>query len=101
MSKHITMEMWSEAGSFDNIAVPGDTVDDEIAMHFLNCLPPVTMKTDYFQCGEPVSDVLTDKGWYAPTYSTFIRKKGVWTYYGNCLKGRLEHQPGSGDPWKP
>ena len=30
-SKHITMEMWAEAGSFDMIAEPGDTVDEEIA----------------------------------------------------------------------
>ena len=93
MSKHITMQMWAEAGSFDRIARPGDTVDEDVAMDFLNSMPPLTMSrsdngVSFFQNSEPYSHEKTDSGkFYAPTYSTFERKDGVWYYLGNCFRG--------------
>lgn len=88
MSKHITMEMWAEAGSFEKIAEPGDTVDEEIADHFLNVLPPLVQKEGYFQCSEPYSHVKTDDGkFYAPTYTTFRKnREGKWVFIGNCFR---------------
>lgn len=86
-SKHITMQMWT--GSFDSIANPGDTVDNEIAMHFLNSLPPLVHYSHYFQVSEPYShEIDTSKGKLAPTYPTFRKVDGVWMYLGNCFKGK-------------
>lgn len=93
MSKHITMEMWSEAGSFDRIAIAGDTADEDVAMDFLNSMPPIILGRDYygisfFQNSEPYSHELTGNGKFmAPTYSTFEKKDGVWHYLGNCFRG--------------
>lgn len=110
MSKHITMEDWT--GSFDKIASPGDTVDEEIAMHFLNCLPPLVQRRDYFQCSEPVYDaerIVYEHSKPDPetgcseaksickmpyqTFTTFYKNtEGVWVYAGNCFKGESVHR---------
>lgn len=93
MNKHVTMKMWEEAGSFDRIAKAGDTVDDLIAMEFMNSMPPILLGRDedgisFFQNSEPYSHELTDNGkFYAPTYGTFERKDGKWYYLGNCFRG--------------
>ncbi|MBQ7818485.1 MAG: hypothetical protein IJ341_02190 [Bacteroidales bacterium] len=94
MSKHITMKMWEEAGSFDRVAVPGDTVDEEIVEEMMNNVPPLYYHSAYRQCGEPADhrkDV--EHGWYAPVYTTFKKNSdGVWIYVGECFKGESEHQ---------
>lgn len=93
MGKHVTMKMWEDAGAFGRIAKAGDTVDEEIAMQFLNCAPPFIFGRDedgisFFQSSEPYSHEKTDSGkFYAPTYSTFERKNGMWYYHGNCFRG--------------
>ena len=62
-------------------------------MHFLNCVPPVRQKRGYFQCGEPAFDArYKDTKIYAPTFSTFAEKNGVWTYLGDCFAGESEPQ---------
>lgn len=93
MSKHITMKMWADAGSFDRIAKAGDTVDEDVAMEFLNGMPPLALSKDdngicFFQNSEPYSHEKTDGGkFYAPTFSTFEKKDGKWYYLGNCFRG--------------
>ena len=100
MSKHITMKMWSEAGSFDKAASPGDTVDEEIVMQFLNCVPPATQKPGLIQCGEPFYHLYDpDKGAYRATYATFAMAADKWVYCGNCFKGETFPQERKGDPW--
>lgn len=90
MAKHITMEMWT--GSFDKIASPGDSVDEEIAMHFLNCVPPLVYRAGYFQCSEPYSHIPDPEngGMLRGTYATFAMLDGGWHYLGNCFKGCRE-----------
>lgn len=92
--KHITMKMWERAGSFDKIANPGDTVDEEIVEQFMNCLPPLYYWSTYRQCGEPTKHckVPGHNDLYAPTYTTFKKIDGVWVYVGDCFKGKSEHQ---------
>lgn len=46
MGKHITIKMCVDEGSFDRIAEAGDTVDDEVAMDFLNSMPPINLGRD-------------------------------------------------------
>ena len=100
MRKHITMEILEKAGSFDKAAEPGDTVDEEIAMHFLNCVPPTSQTAGYIQCGEPFDHIYDDeKGRYRATYATFAMVSGKWVYCGNCFKGETFPQGGKGDPW--
>lgn len=90
MKKHITKEMWT--GSFDKIANPGDSVDEEIAMHFLNCVPPLVHRAEYFQCSEPYSHIPDpgSNGLLRGTYATFAMIDGVWHYLGNCFRGGRE-----------
>ena len=91
--KHITMQMWADAGSFDKVANPGDTVDEEIVEQFMGCVPPLYYHSTYKQCGEPVSHCkVPGHDWYAPTYATFKKIDGVWVYVGDCFKGKSEHQ---------
>jgi len=91
--KHITMQMWAEAGSFDRIAKAGDSVDEEIVEQFRNSLPPIANGKEYMQAGGPYSHVLVKKlHAYAPTYATFKKyvmpthPEGVWVYMGNCFR---------------
>lgn len=94
--KHVTMEMWAEAGSFDKAANPGDTVDESIVEHFVNCLPPLVLRSDYFQCSEPVKHCFDkERNWYAPAYATFIKKDGVWVYAGECFRFSAKYQEDS------
>lgn len=93
MSKHITMKMWEEARSWENVGVPGDTVDEEIVEQFLNCVPPASNRAGYMQCGEPYShEPVEGKKWYAPTYTTFAKtgEDGKWVYCGECFRGETE-----------
>lgn len=92
--KHITMQLWEKAGSFDKIASPGDTVDEEIVELFMNCIPPLYYQSDYRQCGEPVKHcrLPENDSLYAPTYMTFKRIDGVWVFVGDCFRGKSEHQ---------
>lgn len=95
--KHITMQMWSEAGSFDRIANAGDTVDNEIVEQFRNSLPPIVDGEAFMQAGGAYDNILIkDLGVYAPIYTTFEKRPavsntdGLWVYVGNCLRGTRE-----------
>lgn len=94
MNKHITMEMWEEAISFDKIAVPGDTVDEEIVDEMLNSVPSLFCYSKYRQCGEPVEHCqIPYSKLCAPVYTTFkMRSDGKWVYIGNCFKGESIHR---------
>lgn len=100
MSRHVTIEDWK--GSFEDCCSPGDTVDEKIVDHFLNCVTPASMKPGYVQCGEPYSHNVDDRtGRLRPTYATFLEREGdgEWVYCGNCFHGEIENRPESGDPW--
>lgn len=108
MGKHITMETWPRELSFDRFAEPGDTVDAEIAMNFLNSVPPVSFSYGYFQSGGACYDAFDPKtNRTRPTYSTFGQKGDLdgyyeegkpWTYLGCCFKGETEPIPFSIGP---
>lgn len=95
---HITMQMWTEAGSFDRIAKAGDTVDDEIVEQFRNSLPPVANGKMYMQAGGAYADIfIKELNTYAPLYATFKKREpseqhptGIWVYLGNCLRYETE-----------
>lgn len=91
---HITMQMWTEAGSFNHIAKAGDTVDDEIVEQFRNSLPPIVNGGEFMQAGGPFAHIfIKEIDTYAPLYATFkkceaseLHPNGVWVYLGNCLR---------------
>jgi hypothetical protein len=85
-----TKEGWSESGvgGLDDYCKPGDEVDEEMADHFLNCLPPAYWTSQIIQCGEPVDSVFDENGKMRNTYTTFEKMPdGKWYYRGDCIKG--------------
>lgn len=99
MSKHVTTKDWT--GTFDECCDPGDTVDEKIVEHFMNCVPPASMEAGYLQCGEPHSHIADKRNnKFRPTFATFILRDGKWMYCGNCFRGETENRTESGDPWK-
>ena len=86
-NKLITMEDWTDG--FDEIAKPGDYVEEAIVDAFINCVPPACMRSSCMQCGEAFShreDPNTGK--WKPTYATFSKvENGIYEYRGNCFIG--------------
>ena len=90
--KLISMEDWT--GCFCDIASPGDLVEEEIVDEMINCVPPVCMRSDCTQCGEPYSHREDpDTGKWKATYTTFkYVTKGIYEYCGNCFRGENEER---------
>lgn len=74
--------------SFDAIQV-GDLVEQAVVDGFMNMLPPVSMRYDCAQIGEPYSHKLdTRSGKYRPTFQTFrCIGNRTWMYCGACFCG--------------
>lgn len=86
MSKHVTMEMWTN--NFQDVAEVGDSVDESIVDEFANCVPPAWYSSGLVQCGEPYSHEKDEKsGNFRPTYVTFLKEDGKWIYKGHCFRG--------------
>jgi len=90
-----TLDMWHKSGidTFNKFCKPGDLVDEDIAMEFANCVPPVTFNSSMIQCGEPYSHVDDpDTGKWKPTFATFTRSGENWKYCGTCFAGKTENK---------
>lgn len=78
--------------SYDTAKI-GDYIDADVVMNGMDSLPPVSMRLNCAQIGEPYSHRQDpDTGKWRATYSTFkcIEGdfcKGVWEYCGNCFRG--------------
>lgn len=71
----------------------GDFVEDEIVDDLMNCLPPVCMRNDCSQVGEPSSSRIDKNGKERYTFSTFKRiAPEIWEYCGDCFKGENMQQ---------
>lgn len=93
-ARRVTMDDWRSAGDFDKAAKPGDLVDEEIVQEFVICLPPMTLRSNLVQAGEPSShrfDPETDR--WQETYTTFSKIDGEWVYCGKCFAGKIEEPP--------
>lgn len=71
-------------GNLDEYLEVGDYVDEEMAMYFLNVLPPATQRSDLIQIGEPHSHVN-----FHPTYATLEKDEHGWRYCGHCHLGEI------------
>lgn len=60
----------------------GDTVCQDIVNHFINVLPPATMRSHLIQMGEPYFHIGNKA-----LYSTIVKIDGEWIYAGNCFRG--------------
>jgi len=66
----------------------GDLVEDEIVDDLMDCLPPVCMRNDCSQVGEPFSSRIDENGKEKYTFDTFKRVNSeIWEYCGDCFKG--------------
>ena len=84
----LTMEEWEAAGDFESFAKPGDPVEEAIVDEFMNCVPPLILRANLMQGGEPYSsreDPRTKR--WRQTYTTFERRAGQWYYCGHCFPG--------------
>lgn len=69
-------------------AMIGDLVSESVVDNAMNCLPPVCMRSDCAQMGEPVSTRKDGKGKWRYIYHTFKRiSHEVWEYRGCCFCG--------------
>ena len=79
-----TLEQWQESdkhnlGEFLQI---GDEVDEEMAMYFIEVLPPACMSRKCVQLGEPSRhDAKTGR----PMFETLQKEDGEWIYKGVAL----------------
>lgn len=88
-----TIEGWqnSDCNSWDEYCKPGDLVDEGVANYFLDIMPPLVMRTGYFQVGEPYSIAVNPKNMQrCETYATFFNVGGgIWEYRGCCFPNEL------------
>lgn len=86
----LTLEGWQKfsdkTGKLDwtSYAIPNSEIDEETYYNFLDVMPPVTMTYDYFQVGEPDSDIEVD-GKLKTLFPTFCQRGNRYFYLGNCL----------------
>lgn len=75
--------------SFDDYVKVGDKVDEMFVDYFMDLLPPVCMRNDCSQIGEPHSQRIDDvTGKCQCTFGTFKKiSDGVWEFCGNCFLG--------------
>lgn len=66
----------------------GDYFTEEIVNDFMNMMPPVCMRSDCSQIGEPAAHKMNDEGICKATYATFKRiAEDIWEYCGECFRG--------------
>lgn len=66
----------------------GDYVEKSIVDDMINALFPACMRSDCYQCGEPMSHKADKDGKFKATYMTFKRiAEDIWEYCGDCFKG--------------
>lgn len=67
-------------GGMDEFLNVGDHVCEDIVNHFINVLPPATMRSHLIQIGEPYFHI-GDK----ELYPTIVKIDGEWVFAGNCF----------------
>ncbi len=85
-------------------AKPGDYVTQDVVDDAMDCLPPVCMRSDCSQMGEPYSSKYDERsGKWRNTYATFSqipsqrynyvpRENRIWIYHGHCFCGETEER---------
>jgi len=88
-----TLDGWCESGFDLTIYLAaGDTVDEHLADEQLNVLPPHTMKSGYFQVGEPYNQEKDDDGNWRTTWCTFAKNGSMWIYCGLCFENETKNR---------
>ena len=81
-----------EKNGWSDYCQPGDRISEDVYDHFLDLLPPRTMRGGYFQVGEPSDSRKNPRtGRFASTYPTFLQKNGACFYMGDCFAGEQEN----------
>lgn len=72
----------------------GDLVSEEVVDYFMDELPPVTLRADCCQMGEPYAHRDDpETGRWRPTFATFKRvSPGEFTFCGYCFAGENEER---------
>ena len=79
-----TLAGWHESQrDLSRYLTPGDVVDEEMAMYFLEVLPPACHTSKLIQIGEPYDFVAGAK-----TFSTVELTPAGWVYRGHCHLGK-------------
>ena len=66
----------------------GEYFSEKKVNYFMDMLPPVCMREDCSQIGEPVTSRIDENGEGRETYDTFKKiADGVWEYCGDCFRG--------------
>lgn len=69
----------------------GSYFAEDLVNDFMDMLPPVCMRSDCSQIGEPTSHKFDKNGDVHATYSTFKKiADGIWEYCGDCFRGTTE-----------
>ena len=81
-----TTETWSKLNS----RMIGMYVEENVVMDYVNALPPISWKSGYVQCGEPVDCKYDfEKEMWRNTYTTFKKIAAeIWEYCGDCFEGK-------------
>jgi len=92
MGKIKTLAGWT--GTFSSYFTKGDEIDEATYDHFLNILPPLSLKGGQgyyagFQVSEPICDGIDDNDRMRALYNTFGEKDGRHFYLGLNFKGEV------------
>lgn len=91
-----TREQWTD--DFHKCCQPGEEISKDLYEHFLNILPPISLKSDASMCGfqvsEPHDHVKGKDGRYHARYATFGTKDGKYYYLGIFRAGRTSDDEG-------
>ena len=90
-----TLAGWEESGLelFEDFCFPGDQTDEDLVNHFASCVPPVTLRWNCTQNGEPYSHERDENGRFRPTYATFCRIGDQrWQFKGYCFRGETRNR---------
>ena len=88
-----TLKEWEASGkSFPDFCEYGHTVDEDIVEYFRDVLPPVTLRKNIVQCGEPYGHRKNpETGKFEPTYITFVKAGKEWVYMGQCTQRKYNN----------
>ena len=95
-----SLKGWRESGlNFEEYILPGNEVMQGIVDEIVNGIPPVSLRKDCTQAGEPFSSEPTGNGGVMDTYITFRRieeflwrGERIWIFDGYCFRGENENR---------
>lgn len=95
-----SLDGWHKSGlhSWEDYCRPGELVTEDIVDHFVNSVPPTTLRSGYVQAGEAYDCQPDGDGIWRDTYTTFTYHgkdgagRSLWLHNGCCFKNGTDNK---------